>query len=292
MRKQEADEEKAGVAVSAAVAATVAVADADEVRADSSEEDNIFARVTEATTRFEQLFDVLADEVINKHWLVVCGRYFRFREVEFYVKHVNHIDPYVHCDPDNGRPGCWYFHKSGKDFCGGTCKGLDISIGGKTHHGGILIRSIQDIETRKTVEGPSVCVDSIIKICRDIDPRLATIHDIVTHGTYKESVYDERGLLHLGRLGLGAEKWSLFKCPRVGLRDLSLIYQNKPYRYIVLPGKVKKGRQSLILALLQSGVATRQVQSLIGCNAATIDKIVCTIARSVLKEAQNRAVPA
>lgn len=103
-----------------------------------------------------------ASDLILNHSVLRCGeKDFRLAEIEFYLctreKNTNgedlHPDPFVHCDEMQLRGGHWYFHKSGRMFKSGTYKGLDIAFGCNEAFGGILIRSIQDLENNQVIEG-------------------------------------------------------------------------------------------------------------------------------------------
>eukprot|EP01022_Parablepharisma_sp_SALTPOND_P028905 TRINITY_DN71_c0_g1_i2.p1 TRINITY_DN71_c0_g1~~TRINITY_DN71_c0_g1_i2.p1 ORF type:complete len:1405 (+),score=173.34 TRINITY_DN71_c0_g1_i2:13186-17400(+) len=235
--------------------------------------DTLFDSITDSTAfaDFPRIFDALAEEVLNGCMLVVCGKQLRFREIEFYINHPNHPDKYTHSDEDQKRPGCWYFHKYGKSYKGGTYKGLDISIGGKNHYGGILIRSLLNKETGEIIEGSCLCVDHIIKIIEKAFPGTDAIVKIVGHPNYKEKVLDQTGLIHIERM---PEKVKYYKGPRVGLGPKYPEYLNKLYRYVVLPAKVKKGKDTLIKAMLEEGIDKREVQRLTGSTLATVDKVI------------------
>lgn len=234
--------------------------------------DSPFASITDSTTEFEAIFDALAEEVINNYVLMVCGTPLRFREIEFYVNHPNHPDTYTHSDEDQKRASCWYFHKIGKTFRGGTYKGLDVSIGGKNYYGGMLIRSLFDRNTGGIIEGSCLCVDYIIKLVKAKHPKLGEIKDIVADSNYSEDVLDKNSIIHLEKAGPSDVKYKYYKGPRVGLSAKYPKYLNKLYRYVVLPAKIKKGKDTLIKALLEQGISKREVQTLTGATLALIEK--------------------
>ncbi len=244
--------------------------------------DGPFATIVEATPTadFPGIFDALAEVVINKYALNVCGHELRLREIEFYVNHPNHPDKYTHSDVDQKRPGCWYFHKTGKSYRGGTYKGLDISIGSNAHFGGILIRSLQDKATGEVVEGSCLCVDHIIKLCKTKFAELDGIAKIVEHAQFKEKVMDKSGIIHLEEVSAGAEKFKYYKGPRVGLGAKHPEYLNKLYRYVVLPAKMKKGKDTLVAAMLESGMDKREVQRLTNSTLAVMDKIADQVSKA------------
>jgi len=238
--------------------------------------DSVFETITDSTTDFEGIFDALAEEIINNSVLMVCDSPLRFREIEFYVNHPNHPDKYTHSDVDQRRASCWYFHKIGKTYRGGTYKGLDISIGGKNHFGGILIRSLLDQSTGDIIEGSCLCVNHMIKLVKAKYPEIDSIQGIVSHPKYNEKVLDTTGIIHIEKPDAKEVKYKYYKGTRVGLSQKYPEYLNKLYRYIVLPAKVKKGKDTLVKALLEQGISKREVQSLTGATLALIDKVAAS----------------
>eukprot|EP00826_Nyctotherus_ovalis_P027225 TRINITY_DN2124_c0_g1_i1.p1 TRINITY_DN2124_c0_g1~~TRINITY_DN2124_c0_g1_i1.p1 ORF type:complete len:207 (-),score=37.13 TRINITY_DN2124_c0_g1_i1:52-672(-) len=205
---------------------------------------------------------------------MVCDTPLRFREIEFYINHPNHPDKYTHSDVDQKRASCWYFHKIGKTYRGGTYKGLDISIGGKNHFGGILIRSLFDKATGAVTEGSCLCVDYIIRLVKSKYPDVDSIQGIVSHPKYNEKVLDKNGLIHIEKIDGKETKYKYYKGPRVGLGPKYPEYLNKLYRYVVLPAKVKKGKNTLVKALSEQGISKREIQTLTGSTLAFVNKIL------------------
>jgi len=129
-------------------------------------------------------------------------------------------------------------------------KGLDLSFGQADGAiGGILIRSIEDINTGAYYEGPCICVNTIL-----------TLNKFGTNDV-KGIVADDDFSLDVGkgtRLTLKySEKLSqrtVVSSPRVGLTlkvpdDEKPYYIMKDYRFLSNLSQVKKMRESLICAL-------------------------------------------
>lgn len=90
---------------------------------------------------------------------------FQLIELEFYVHHPDHPDPFSHTHPLQSQVGRWYLHPSG-----GTRKGLDFTFGQSEHqNAGVLIRGVmcvgrtknlrENIEIGQQIRGPSRWLD-------------------------------------------------------------------------------------------------------------------------------------
>jgi len=233
-----------------------------------------FDRITPATkyNEFEPIFDKLAEEIINQYEYIVCGRSLRIREIEFYVNHPNHSDLYAHKSLDLRKMGGWYFHKIGSAFQSGTRKGHDITFGTKNHVGGILIRSLED--HGKIIDGCSLCVDHILKICHEKYKEITDVPSLFGHKLFSNNIFDENAPIFIRKMTGEVTKFKYYKCPRVGLGDKYPEYRDKLYRYLVLPAKVKKGRDGVIKSLLDLKFSPQKISELTGCLLNTIAKFV------------------
>jgi hypothetical protein len=99
----------------------------------------------------EAEFKIIAEKLLNHYAIKTHESTYRITNVEFYWYSDAHPDKSVynrkHVDPKSGE---WFFHYSG----------VDISLRNEDGNGGILIRSIYDVETtkqRKKYDGPQVC---------------------------------------------------------------------------------------------------------------------------------------
>lgn len=115
---------------------------------------------------YYQIFSEIADELICNYYIDCGSKMYRLAEIEFY---------YYHYDKDNKvrlseewnektyprtvkEAGTLFFHYSGVDIC------FPSSIPDGTF-GGVLIRSLLDVETGLYVTGPQLCVMEMLNAC-------------------------------------------------------------------------------------------------------------------------------
>lgn len=156
-----------------------------------------------------------------------AGRLTRFRlgELECYCPD----DPYTH-GFGGEKPGCeqmgpagrWYFHRAGKNatgnYRGGTFKGLDITCAPEGSAGGILIRTIAEMQAAPPpgpISGPSRCVDRLLAACG-----AESIQALVARPDWRDDAFDQAGCLFLaGRRPTDPPISDLILAtPRVGLK--------------------------------------------------------------------------
>ena len=138
----------------------------------------------ETEDEFEKIAQVLFDSyVIKTH-----NANYRLVEIEFYWNSKNHKDNSTykrnHVDPETGD---WFFHYSGVDI---ALKNEET--GG---YGGILIRSIYDIDKKMLTKGPMVCVMKLFSENNAFSQSIKT--QIIPHEFNKSSVIKRQ------RIGLG-----------------------------------------------------------------------------------------
>ena len=187
----------------------------------------------------------------------VTVKSYRIVELEYYYSSPEHPDPYVHLDSHQSHWMCWYFHRqNGKSYKGGTYKGLDITIGDigspiestKSSHsrskdvgggaGGLLIRSIVNIETGEVIQGPCKVVNELLTSHNSTS---LSVHELV--GELQNAALSDslpvpiasQDRLTFQRIKSNGEK--ILCSPRVGLtfrRVTPLVgkeYLMAPYRY-------------------------------------------------------------
>ena len=99
-------------------------------------------------------FQEVAKSLLLNYQITVNDSYhYRFTEIEFYLSHPSHLDPYPHLDDRQLEMGQWYFHDSG----------IDITFGCPDYHGGILIRSIRKSQDGRFYNGPWVVRRELLK---------------------------------------------------------------------------------------------------------------------------------
>ncbi|MCC6187019.1 MAG: hypothetical protein IT256_07700 [Chitinophagaceae bacterium] len=98
----------------------------------------------------ESEFAKIADELFHNFAIQTHNSLYRISEIEFYWNSPNHTDNSTykrnHVSPNLGD---WFFHYSGVDI---ALK--DERTGG---YGGILIRSIYEVNNNELTKGPMVC---------------------------------------------------------------------------------------------------------------------------------------
>jgi len=115
----------------------------------------------------QELFEKIANELINNSRVVVGTNAFQIKEIEFYLHRPNHIDPYVDGSEAQKKFGLWYLNRfTSHDAYNerNRYKRIDITFGENGTHGGILIRSIKPLnETHMppVIVGPSKVADKI-----------------------------------------------------------------------------------------------------------------------------------
>lgn len=195
-----------------------------------------------------------------------------------------------------------FFHHVGmsKGFRGGSRKGVDITLGNKEQDsaGGVLIRAIMDQESEKVIEGPSLVVDEILSRlghenikdlvetrwkeragwCWDtesgfyLEPRRTSAEeDEQEEGPAKRQKTrlvnddDDHRVHASSRVGLGLTN----REPSIETR---LLFVGRPYRFVVKPWLLKKGRVWTIFGMLEESISTAEITRLTGAKASFVAK--------------------
>lgn len=170
-------------------------------------------------------FDDVAYLIMNKNAVSLSNKRFKIVELEFYVKNSRNpadADLYTHGNEKQLKFGEWYDHPAGLDFTIGN--NSDI-------YGGILIRSILDIETNEFINGP-----------------LNVKAHFVKNGYKKNDSC-------LKLIKQQQKEVAIYKAKRFGLpmKEAQIEFYNKKYRYItdfVLKNKVK-AKEKILEELLE-----------------------------------------
>lgn len=198
------------------------------------------------------VFQVWADQLLNYTVLVVNKVRYRILEVEFYYHSLAHLDPYPHLASQQLTANTWYFHKTGNSYRNGTFKGMDIAIS----HGGILIRTLKNMQTKEITSGPSLCVDEILSTV-GVD----TIANLVARLDNRST---SSPLLHLEDTCL--KSLPVSTSARVGLTltkpEEQMPYIFKPYRFFTHPNDISKGRPLALLELIYQGYTDKQIKEI------------------------------
>ncbi len=222
---------------------------------------------------FDTWFDVIAEHLLNRARLVAGGSPHRFTEVEFYYHAPDHPDAFAHRDPLQKECGRWYFHRTGGVLRGGSFKGLDLTFGDGSAHGGVLIRGFEAADGT-LIDGPSLCVDRLL------DCTGATSLAQLDRAVAGLSAWDEDSTLIL-RAEAAGEPRPLHRSGRVGLtlkkaQPTSHLprYLCRTYRYLSEPRRIAKGKLYLVLALHASGASADKIREITGCPKATVARYV------------------
>ena len=219
-------------------------------------------------------FSSIASQLINQYILNINSHHYRLAEVEFYYINADHPDVFCHGDTLQSQPGLWYFHRAGgKTYIENSFKGVDISIGDKTGIGGILIRSLASYPEGKIIEGPSKCVDLILRHTGH-----TSVRNLVEElEQTKLSVFDPKSKLHLSLETLKYQP--VYATPRVGLslkKDVKarLPYIMAPYRFSNSYDQISKNKVLVVLSLYHLYKITDRAQliALTGVRQGNIEK--------------------
>lgn len=104
----------------------------------------------------ENDFYKIANQILNRYVLQVIDQFYRVTKIEFYYyNHTNHLDCNTHAIKSQRAKerqklsGQWYLHKKSINK-NNKYKGLDFTFGDGRTYGGILIKEVMNISTKKT----------------------------------------------------------------------------------------------------------------------------------------------
>ncbi|OZJ05583.1 hypothetical protein BZG36_01720 [Bifiguratus adelaidae] len=237
----------------------------------------------EASETYTRWFDTLTETLLAHAKLVVGKETFKFLELECYLRDPEHLpDPFTHGHADQAEPARWYFHKlrNSNSYVGGTRKGLDVTIGGNSVRGGILIRRLaRDAESM--ADGPASFIDGPSKV---LDVIFDTLHVknsaemVETQLKQDLRAWPDASPLHI-RLDMPSPKElprkrrrdePIYKGYRIGLLpgngkpslQLRLYYMTRFWRYFVMPEAAQHKIMNAI-SLLHQGYDVEDVQHLL-----------------------------
>jgi hypothetical protein len=201
----------------------------------------------ENVTQYERWFGAIANELLNKTYLKIKNDVYEIIEAEFYVNEPNHPDLFSHSTEDQKQNGMFCFHKHGPSFKEGSYTGLDIAIGNEQRYGGILIRGIRELNSKKIIDGPSNVVSEILKQFGE-----GKVRDLAKKLDFSIDGND------IKLVATNSRDKELFRSPRVGLTlkraaKEKVEFLLKEYRYIKYPELTKKGRYWIIASALING---------------------------------------
>jgi len=161
-------------------------------------------------------FDELANYLMNKCVLEINNDEYRIAEIEFYYfDEKKHNDIHTHRDKCQKKSNVFYFHPAG----------VDITFGNEHYYGGILLRSIINLQTNEYIIGPhKVAYEEFLK-CNKNNKLIIEL---------KEKKLDKKLFFQSCRVNLKIYKEN---------EKLSKDFIFEPYRYIL-------NDENLILNLL------------------------------------------
>ena len=216
-------------------------------------------------------FDDIANKLLNEVVLIINGTNFRLTEIEFYLYDETHKDIYTHRHTDQATSLKWYFHKMGQSesYKGGTYKCVDITFGYKDNSkcfGGILIRSVKNINTNEEIIGPCNVVNHMLKLnnCNTIEELVALTDN---SSCIKKSVLylEKNNTLDVLPIQSG---------PRIGLNYKYPDFAVKNYRYLTNVKTNDKYRASIIINLHKEGKTNDEITKLTDVKITQLKKYV------------------
>jgi hypothetical protein len=252
---------------------------------------NLLQQAPETKDACIEWFRGCADALLNNFEVVVAGKVFRFIEIEFYYNDHNvHQDTFIHgSDLQLKTAGHWYFHTAGAagtTYKSGTYKGLDLTFGkpGKIP-GGILLRAMEETSTGEVIEGPCMVVDRLLKenkkdsIVELIKAGLSLCATDVNPFMFIRPAAKAAGRVVVGspRVGLTLKRFDAFKETFVMM----------PYRMTSFTTKIKKNRQTIVIALQAQGRSTSDIMKITGAKKSNVEDYASQLASA----ASSKKVP-
>lgn len=123
--------------------------------------------IKDPDVEYESWFQLIAEHLINNYLIKTITNKYQIKEVEFYYyskdhqdettygfsknmnKHINRIKRHKMAQRNQLT---WFFHYSG----------IDIVFGTEDNPGGILIRGLENVETKEKIDGPLVVLLEVL----------------------------------------------------------------------------------------------------------------------------------
>jgi hypothetical protein len=226
-----------------------------------------------AEQHFAPWFSEIIGRLLNATNFLLNGTPYSFAELEAYYHCPYHQGLFAHRDPLQRENGFWYFHRSRGQYCNGSFKGLDLTLGDGSAHFGILIRSIID-PAGKVIDGPSLTVDHLLAQTKAKD--VATLDGII--GGRK--IWDPTSPLAIRETHANRAA-RVFRSSRVGLslkkaggKPDAERFVGLPYRFLTEPRAISKGKAHLVLTLHRLGEAVNAIHEITGCPKSTVERYI------------------
>ena len=241
----------------------------------------------------QQWFTKIADYLLNYSDLIIGNQKHRIIEIEFYCFAPEHSDYFAHRDPLQRECGIWYFHRSGGKYKNGSFKGLDLTFGDGEMFCGVLFRTIES-SIGKLICGPSLCVDYLLASSntndvetldrvmtgkkawdsqnpvflktRDIQEKTQIPNYQTPNSQFPKSQTSKSQIFRSGRVGLTLRKAKSFP----SLTEYIL----QPYRYLIEPEKVTKGKPYIIISMYGQGLSIEEIKQNTGSPTSSIERYI------------------
>jgi 3-methyladenine DNA glycosylase Mpg len=221
-------------------------------------------------------FAALAALLLDRCTLHIAAIPHRLTEIELYHQGQRHIDPFAHGDQLQRRFGCWYFHRAGSEYRGGTFKGLDITFGSEDAAAGVLIRGVERMDAGSVlIDGPCLVVDHLLAL-----HGAANIRELVAR--FDLSIAPTGGApspLYLTVRDAPLGK-AIYRSPRVGLTLKRAdtpdrrSFVARDYRFLSEPARIGKGRPHLIIGLHRQGFSEAHIVSITAASLSVVRRYV------------------
>nr|CAG8508502.1 8205_t:CDS:2 [Entrophospora candida] len=246
--------------------------------------------------QFKKIAEYLINDVIlylpknKKYQIIELEFYFNTLENNSNNNVLLHCDPYSHQHEHQKTSGEWYFHRVGKfGYRGGTRKGIDITFGNENAYGGILIRSIkriidnEDDDENELIEGPSLIVDEILRLCGVDNLSIKEMVEVKWMG--KSGICKDfknfNGMICEEKIR-NFNKRAKYSTDVIGLTlsntnpspNLRLNFLLKPYRFFIKPHLIKKGKAQLIIGLYDRYQDINKVTEISGTSRSIVENYI------------------
>lgn len=197
--------------------------------------------------QLECYFVKVAKLLLLQSKLVAGSKRYQLLEIEFYFHTSDlHPDPYSHFSqyPKSVKQkqsiiGSWYFHRfTGMKNYTHTRRGVDLTFGNGEQHryGGILIRTIKQMDENKVVSGPSRVVAELIAAVNSPEHI-----ERIAFDTERQLAFDQKSMLHLEPLDRPFAD-DIYCSRRFGLGDKNPEYREKHYRFFTDVSAIRKDK--------------------------------------------------
>jgi hypothetical protein len=179
-------------------------------------------------------FKRIATTLFNDWLIQVNHNFYRFLEIEFYYRSMNHQDVYTHGRPMQLTTGRWYFHEAG----------VDLTFGEQDIYSGILIRSIEKIKPKEAGPEP-VYIHGPWNVLEELLHNLPSVFDTTATGLHLVPANDEIEKLP------DEEIYSSYRHNISADKAGGAPFHKQHYRYLIYPKLGYKDKTGIAQSLLE-----------------------------------------